>query len=278
MPIIEVNDICAPELDVFARLTGAQLMSRLDPEKAIFIAESPNVIKVALDSGCEVLSILTERRLINGEVGKLIERCQNVPVYVAEREVLKSLTGYELTRGALAAMRRPKGKSPEQLCENARRIAVFEGIMDSTNIGALFRSAAAFDIDAVLLTPTCCDPLSRRSLRVSMGTALQIDFARIPGTEKDWEDGGISYLHSLGFKTAAMALREDSVCVDDPSLLKEERLAIILGTEGTGLINSTIEKSDYVVRIPMSHGVDSLNVAAAGAVVFFALSRSRVKK
>lgn len=273
MPIIEINDFNAPEIDVFARLTGAQLMSRLDPEKAVFIAESPNVIKVALDSGCEVLSILTEERLINGEVGQLIERCPDVPVYIAQRDVLKSLTGYELTRGALAAIRRPQEKSAEEICKNARRIAVFEGIMDSTNIGALFRSAAAFDIDAVLLSPACCDPLSRRSLRVSMGTVLQIDFARVPLSVKEWEEGAINYLHSLGFKTAAMALREDSVSVDEPTLLKEERLAVILGTEGTGLLKNTIEKSDYVVRIPMSHGVDSLNVAAAGAVAFFTLSR-----
>ena len=274
MPKIQkITDFGAPELDVFVRLTGAQLRNKLEPEKGIFIAESPTVIEVALNAGCVPVSLLTDERLINGAVSGIIERLgEDVPVYTAEREVLTALTGFELTRGALCAMRRPAPKSVEDLCRGARRVAVLEAVTDSTNIGALFRSAAAMHIDAVLVTPTCCDPLCRRAVRVSMGTVFQIPWARIGDTPSDWPRD-IARLHDLGFKTAAMALTDESVSIDDPALMAEERLAIILGTEGDGLSKSTIAESDYTVKIPMAHGVDSLNVAAAGAVAFWQLTR-----
>lgn len=274
--IIEVSDLSIPELDVFVRLTGAQLRNKLESEKGIFIAESPTVIEVALNSGCIPVSALTDERLLKNEaVIKIIERCESLTpdmqVYSASREVLKNLTGFELTRGALCAMRRPVLKSAEEVTRGAKRIAVLEEIADSTNVGAIFRSAAALDIDAVLITPTTCDPLSRRALRVSMGTVMQVPWTKIGDTPADWAENGIKKLHALGFKTAAMALSDNSVSIDDEALMKEERLAIILGSEGNGLLKKTIADSDYTVKIPMSHGVDSLNVAAASAVAFWQL-------
>jgi len=268
MPAIEITDLAQPELDVFARLTEAQLRSRRDPEQGIFIAESPNVIGYALDAGCEPISFLMERRHIEGQARPLIDRCPGVPVYTADREILARLTGFELTRGILCAMRRPGQSDVEAVCANARRIAVLEGIVDTTNIGAIFRSAAALHMDAVLLSPTCCDPLNRRAVRVSMGTVFQIPWARMEGP---WPLAGIRQLRSMGFKTAAMALSDRAVSVDDPQLMAEDKLAIVLGTEGTGLLPETIDACDYTVCIPMSHGVDSLNVAAAGAVAFWQL-------
>lgn len=271
--IIKITDFEAPELDVYVRLTGAQLRSKSEPSNGIFIAESPTVIEVALGAGIEPISLLTDERLLHGKTEKILERVGDIPVYTAERELLTRLTGFELTRGALCAMKRPKEKSAEELLCGARRVAVFEAITDATNIGALFRSAAAFDIDAVLITPTCCDPLCRRSVRVSMGTVFQVPFGRIGRTPSDWPDKGISLLHEYGFKCASMALSEDSVKIDEPALQKEKKLAIILGTEGDGLSKATVAASDYTVKIPMSHGVDSLNVAAAGAVAFWQLTR-----
>ena len=271
--VIEITDFFAPELDVFVRLTGAQLRSKLEPERGIFIAESPTVIEVALNSGYEPISILTEKRLINGAVGKIIERCPGIPVYCAERELLAKITGFELTRGALCAMKRPNLPTVDEVLQDAKRVAVLEGVTDATNIGALFRSAAALNMDAVLITPTCCDPLCRRALRVSMGTVCQVPYTRIGESMSDWPHPGIDLLKSLGFKTAAMALTDDSVSIDEPALANEERLAIILGTEGDGLSKTTIADCDYTVKIPMSHGVDSLNVAAAGAVAFWQLGK-----
>ena len=269
--IIEITDIAAPELDVFARLTEAQLRNRLEPEKGIFIAESPKVIVRALDAGCAPLSLLMERRHLEGQGRDIMERCGDIPVYTADREVLEALTGYQLTRGILCAMRRPRLNDVETLCANARRIAVLEGIVDSTNVGAIFRSAAALHMDAVLLTPTCCDPLCRRAVRVSMGTVFQIPWTRIGETPEQWPQPGLTRLQKLGFKTAAMALSDTSVSIDDPQLMAEDKLAIVLGTEGDGLSRHTIADCDYTVRIPMSHGVDSLNVAAASAVAFWQL-------
>ncbi len=272
--IQQITDFNAPELDVFVRLTGAQLRNKLEPEKGVFIAESPTVIEVALNAGCVPVSLLTDKRLINGAVAGIIDRLgDDVPVYTAERDMLTALTGFELTRGALCAMKRPTPKSVEELCKGARRVAVLEAVTDSTNIGALFRSAAAMHIDAVLITPTCCDPLCRRAVRVSMGTVFQIPWAKIGDTPADWPTKGLERLNALGFKTAAMALTDDSVSIDDKNLMAEERLAIILGTEGDGLSKGTIANCDYTVKIPMAHGVDSLNVAAAGAVAFWQLTR-----
>ena len=271
--IIKITDFSAPELDMFVRLTGAQLRNRLEPEKGIFIAESPTVIQVALDAGCEPVALLTDERLINGAVSGIIEGLGDVPVYTASRELLAELTGFELTRGALCAMRRPRLPSVEEICAAARRVAVLEEIADSTNIGALFRSAAALNIDAVLITPTCCDPLCRRAVRVSMGTVFLVPWTRIGETKDDWPEDGLARLKKMGFKTAAMALSDRSVSIDDKALMAEERLAIVLGTEGDGLSKKTIAECDYTVKIPMSHGVDSLNVAAAGAVAFWQLTR-----
>ncbi|MBQ7387632.1 MAG: RNA methyltransferase [Clostridia bacterium] len=270
--IIKITDFEAPELDVFVRLTGAQLRSKLEPERAVFIAESPMVIDVALKMGYEPISLLTDDRLITGATLDIIGRVGDAPIYTAERDMLTRITGFELTRGALCAFRRPQLPSVEELCRNARRIAVLEAVTDSTNIGALFRSAAALGMDAVLITPTCCDPLCRRAVRVSMGTVLQVPWTHIGDTPDDWPRD-IERLKSLGFKTAAMALSDDSVSIDDERLQKEERLAIVLGTEGDGLKKSTIASCDYTVKIPMSHGVDSLNVAAAGAVAFWQLGK-----
>ena len=265
--IIEIKDLALPELDIFARLTEAQLRNRKEEEKGIFIAESPKVIRRALKAGYEPLAFLMEKRHIEGDAKELLADCCDMPVYTAERELLCSLTGYELTRGVLCAMRRPVLPSVDELCCDARRIVILENIADSTNIGAVFRSAAALNIDAVLLTVSCCDPLNRRAVRVSMGTVFQIPWTRIEG----WPQQGIEKFHRLGFKTAAMALSDDSVSIDDESLAAEEKLAIILGAEGDGLAENTIAECDYTVRIPMSHGVDSLNVAAASAVAFWQL-------
>ena len=269
--IIELTDLSAPELDVFARLTEAQLRDRLEPEKGVFIAESPKVIDRALDAGYEPVSLLMERRHIEGQASGIIARCGDIPVYTADRTVLEALTGYQLTRGILCAMRRPKLPAVEELCAGARRIAVLEGIVDTTNVGAIFRSAAALGVDAVLLTPTCCDPLCRRAARVSMGTVFQVPWGRIGDTPGDWPHPGLERLHTLGFRTAAMALSDDSVSIDDPKLMAEEKLAVVLGTEGDGLSDRTTAACDYTVRIPMAHGVDSLNVAAASAVAFWQL-------
>jgi tRNA G18 (ribose-2'-O)-methylase SpoU len=271
--IIEIHDFAAPELDVFARLTEAQLRCRMEAEKGIFIAESPKVIGRALDAGYEPVSLLMERRHIEGQGREIIARCGGVPVYTAERKVLAALTGYELTRGVLCAMRRRTLPSVETLCEKAHRVAVLEGIVDSTNIGAIFRSAAAMHMDAVLVTPTCSDPLYRRAVRVSMGTVFQIPWTRIGEEPSQWPQPGLECLRALGFRTAAMALRDNAVSIDDPRLMAEDRLAIVLGTEGDGLAAGTIAGCDYTVRIPMAHGVDSLNVAAASAVAFWQLRR-----
>lgn len=271
MRIVEIKDITAPELDIFARLTEAQLRNRMEPEKGIFIAESAKVIARALDAGCEPMALLMERKHIEGQAADIIARCQNVPVYTADPEVLENLTGYQLTRGILCAMRRPALTTVEQICANARRVAVLEGIVDSTNVGAIFRSAAALHMDAVLLTPTCCDPLNRRAARVSMGTVFQVPWTRIGNNSSDWPHPGIERLREMGFKTAAMALSDHSISIEDPVLEKEHKLAIVLGTEGDGLAECTIADCDYTVRIPMSHGVDSLNVASASAVAFWQL-------
>lgn len=272
--IIEVTDFLLPELDVFTRLTEAQLRSRLEPEKGIFIAESPKVIDRALDAGYEPVSLLMERKHIHGQARDMIARCGNVPVYTADSDLLSELTGYKLTRGVLCAMRRPPLPVVEKLCSDASRVAVLENIVDSTNIGAIFRSAAALGIDAVLATPSCGDPLNRRAVRVSMGTVFQVPWTYIGSEPKDWPEIGIARLRKLGFRTAAMALDDKAVSIDDPKLMAEEKLAIVLGTEGDGLTPRTIADCDYTVQIPMFHGVDSLNVAAASAVAFWQL-RSR---
>lgn len=263
MPIIEISSLTHPGVDVFGTLTEAQLRNRLEPDKGIFIVESPKVIKVALDAGYEPLALLCERKHINGDAAGIIARCGDIPVYTGSRELLAELTGYVLTRGVLCAMRRPVARSMEEVCRGARRIVVIDGVVDTTNIGAIFRSAAALGIDAVLLTRNSCDPLNRRAVRVSMGSVFLVPWT--------WLDGSISSLGTLGFRTAAMALTDNSVSIDDPVLATEPRLAIVMGTEGDGLPHETIAEADYVVRIPMSHEVDSLNVAAAAAVAFWQL-------
>ena len=265
--IIEINDFSDPALDVYARLTEAQRLNRLHPEDGVFIAESPVVIGYALDAGHEPVSLLMERRHIDGKAATLLERCGNIPVYTASREVLTRLTGYPLTRGVLCAMRRPAPRRVEDVCAGARRVAVLENIVDTTNIGAIFRSAAALGMDAVLLSPACCDPLNRRAVRVSMGTVFQVPWARL----ENWPEDGLRLLNDLGFRTVAMALTDQSVSIDDPVLKRTERLAIVLGTEGDGLGASTLAQCDFTARIPMAHGVDSLNVAAASAVAFWEL-------
>lgn len=271
--IIEITDFHAPELDPYARLTQNQLRNRLEPEKGIFIAESPKVIDRALDAGYKPVSLLMERKQITGPAAGILSRCGDAPVYTADREMLAELTGFELTRGVLCAFHRPAPRPVEELCKNARRVAVLEGIVDSTNVGAIFRSAAALNMDAVLINPSCCDPLCRRAVRVSMGTVFQVPWGQLGETPADWPEKGMDILHSLGFKTAAMALSDRSVSIDDEQLAKEPKLAIVLGTEGDGLAAGTIASCDYTVRIPMSHGVDSLNVAAASAVAFWQLGR-----
>ena len=263
---IEIKDFDAPELDVYARLTENQLLCRREPENAMFIAESPMVIERALDAGCKPVSFLMERKHIDGKGAALLARCPDVPVYAAELDVLTQLTGFHLTRGMLCAMRRPQPRDPAALLQTAARVAVLENVMNPTNLGAIFRSAAALGMDAVLLTSAGSDPLYRRAVRVSMGTVFQVPWAYLP---EDWPE----LLHALGFRTAAMALRDDSLSIDDPRLLAEEKLAIVLGTEGDGLADGTIAHCDYTVRIPMAHGVDSLNVAAASAVAFYQLGK-----
>lgn len=265
--IIHITDLSAPELDVFARLTHAQLRNRLEPEKGIFIAESPKVIHLALDAGCRPISLLMERKHIEGDAAAILARCLDLPVYTAERDVLSALTGFQLTRGVLCAMYRPTPLSAAEICTGAKRLALLEGVVDSTNIGAITRSAAALGIDGILLTKTCCDPLCRRAVRVSMGTVFQIPWAYLDGESEQWQ----RYLNSRGFKTAAMALNEKAVSIEDTTLCAEEKLAIVLGTEGDGLASKTIENCDYNVIIPMYHNVDSLNVAAASAVAFWQL-------
>ncbi len=271
--IIEITDFHAPELDPYARLTQNQLRNRLEPEKGIFIAESPKVIDRALDAGYKPVSLLMERKQITGPAAGILSRCGDAPVYTADREMLAELTGFELTRGVLCAFRRPAPRPVEELCRDARRVAVLEGIVDSTNVGAIFRSAAALNMDAVLINPSCCDPLCRRAVRVSMGTVFQVPWGQLGKTPADWPEKGMDILHSLGFKTAAMALSDRSVSIDDEQLAKEPKLAIVLGTEGDGLAAGTIASCDYTVKIPMSHGVDSLNVAAASAVAFWQLGK-----
>lgn len=263
MNLIEITSLEQSGVEVFGTLTEAQLRNRLEPDKGIFIAESPKVIDVALRAGYEPLSLLCERRHITGDAADIIARCGDIPIYTGERELLAQLTGYVLTRGVLCAMRRPVMRTVEQVCRDARRVVVIDGVVDTTNIGAIFRSAAALGIDAVLLTPTSCDPLNRRAVRVSMGSVFLVPWT--------WLEDPISSLNHLGFKTAAMALSENSISIDAPVLLAEPRLAIVMGTEGEGLPQATIDSADYVVRIPMSHGVDSLNVAAASAVAFWQL-------
>ena len=271
--IVEITDFHAPELDPYARLTQNQLRCRLEPEKGIFIAESPKVISRALDAGYEPVSLLMERRQITGPAAEILTRCGDAPVYTADRELLAGLTGFELTRGVLCAFRRPAPRSAEELCKEARRVAVLEGIVDSTNVGAIFRSAAALNMDAVLINPSCCDPLCRRAVRVSMGTVFQVPWAQLGETPADWPGQGLARLRAMGFKTAAMALSDRSVPIDEEALAAEPKLAIVLGTEGDGLAHATIAACDYTVKIPMSHGVDSLNVAAASAVAFWQLGR-----
>ena len=279
--IIELVDFNTEELDVYARLNEAQLLHYYEPELGIFIAESPKVIMRALDAGYEPISMVMEKRHVEGEAAEIIRRCQEIPVFVAELSVLTKLTGFQLTRKELPSVK--------EVCANARRVAVLENVVNPTNIGAIFRSAAALNMDAVLLTPACADPLYRRASRVSMGTVFQIPWtyfgvkqaaavsksADANGTEElsDWPQAGMTLLKELGFKTAAMALSDDSVSIDDEALLAEEKLAIILGTEGDGLAHQTIADCDYTVKIPMSHEVDSLNVAAASAVAFYQLGK-----
>ncbi len=269
--IIEITDFSAPELDVYARLTEAQLLNRFEPAKGMFIAESPKVIHRALDAGCQPVSLLMERKDIDGSAEDVIARCGDIPVFTADRDVLCQLTGYHLTRGVLCAMLRPKLPEPEEILKNARRVAILENVMNPTNVGAIFRSAAALGMDAVLLTPGCSDPLYRRSARVSMGTVFQIPWTFLGSEISHWPHPGMERLNAMGFKTAAMALSDDSVSIDDPCLAAEDKLAIILGSEGDGLTDSTIAQCDYTVKIPMYHGVDSLNVAAASAVAFWEL-------
>ena len=270
---IKIEDFSDPRLDIFVRLTGAQLRSKIESERGVFIAESPTVIEVALDSGCEPIALLTDEKLINGAVAKIIERCSDVPIYTATKDVLENLTGFALTRGALCAMKRPPMPSLDELLKDARTVAVLENIADSTNIGAIFRSAAALGVDAVLVTPDCCDPLCRRAVRVSMGTIFRVPWCEIGEDHNDWRENGPALLRKHGFKTAAMALTEDSVNIDDPALMAEDKVAVILGTEGTGLSKTTIKNSDYTVMIPMANEVDSLNVAAAGVIAFWQLVR-----
>lgn len=267
MPVISINSLDDPALQVYSRLTEAQLRNRLEPDKGIFIAESPKVIRVALEAGCQPLSLLTEAGHLETLAADIVARLGDVPVYTGPRELLASLTGYELTRGVLCAMRRPVLPTVEEVCRDARRIVVVDDVVNSTNTGAIFRAAAALGIDGALLTPTCCDPLNRRSVRVSMGTVFQLPWTYLPATQAEAFD----LLHALDFKIAAMALSPHAIPIDDEALRHEDRLAIVMGTEGDGLPDSTIARCDYVVKIPMSRGVDSLNVAAAAAVAFWEL-------
>ena len=274
---VEITDFHAPELDIYARLTETQLRSSHGIENSLFIAESPHVIERALDAGCVPESLLMLPKMLDGrEKGQeILARCGDVPVYVAEEDCLKQITGFPLTRGVLCAMRRPPLPKAEELLEDSTRIVVLEDVMNPTNLGAIFRSAAAMGMDAILLTPASTDPLYRRCIRVSMGTVFQIPWAWISEELTDWPDWGMELLRRHGFKTAAMALRDESVSIDCPALTAEKKLAVVLGTEGDGLADRTIADCDYTVRIPMAHGVDSLNVAAAGAVAFWQLGKNR---
>lgn len=272
--IIEITDFQAPELDVYARLTENQLLNRHEPEKGLFIAESPKVVQRALDAGCRPVSFLMERKHIYGEAREIVARCPDVPIYTADFDVLAKLTGFPLTRGVLCAMRRPPLQELTKVCANARRIAVLENVMNPTNVGAIFRSAAALGMDAVLLAPNCSNPLYRRAIRVSMGTVFQIPWAYLAEDSSQWPQSGFHLLKDLGFKTAAMALTDNSISITSPALAAEEKLAILLGSEGDGLTDHTIALCDYTVRIPMFHDVDSLNVAAAAAVAFWELCRT----
>lgn len=265
MNIIEITSLQHPGVEIFSTLTEAQLRNRLDPQRGIFIAESPKVIRVALQAGYEPVALLCERRHIEGDAKDIVLQCPDIPIYTGSRKLLAQLTGYTLTRGVLCAMHRRPEPAIADVCQDARRIVVIQGVVDTTNIGAIFRSAAALGIDAVLLTRDSCDPLNRRAVRVSMGSVFLVPWT--------WLDAPASSLHNLGFRTAAMALTDDSVALDDPSLKAEPRLAIIMGTEGDGLPHATITESDYVIRIPMAHTVDSLNVAAAAAVAFWELCK-----
>ena len=268
--IIEITDFSDKELDVYARVTENQLLNNFEPDKGMFIAESPKVVERALDAGYEPVSVLVEKKHINGEAKGIIERVGDVPIFTAEFEVLTKLTGFKLTRGVLCAMRRKKLPTVEEVCSGVRRIAILEKVMNPTNLGAIIRSAAALHVDAILLTPECTNPLYRRAIRVSMGCVFQIPWTYIDA-EEGWENNYLDKIKSLGFKTVAMALRKDTVDIADAGLKSEDKLAVILGTEGEGLLDSTIDNCDYTVKIPMSHGVDSLNVAAASAVAFYAL-------
>ncbi|MDE7478179.1 MAG: RNA methyltransferase [Lachnospiraceae bacterium] len=267
--IIEITDFGAPQLDVYARLSEGQLLNRHEPDKGMFIAESPKVIERALDAGCVPVSILLEEKHIEGQGKEIIRRCGDIPVYTAAFDVLTQLTGFKLTRGMLCAMYRPELKTVSQVCTGARRIAVLENVMNPTNVGAIFRSAAALNMDGILLTPASSNPLYRRAIRVSMGTVFQIPWTFLE------EESGLEILHDMGFTTVAMALKDDSVSIDAPQLIQEEKLAIVLGTEGDGLAPDTIARCDYTVRIPMAHGVDSLNVAAASAIAFWQLGNRK---
>jgi tRNA G18 (ribose-2'-O)-methylase SpoU len=265
--IIFLDSVDRPELDVYARLTEAQIRNRLEPEKGVFIAESPKVIRLALDAGFVPVSFLMEEKHIAGDASAILARCPDVPVYTGSRELLQSLTGYTLTRGVLAAMRRPRPAAPETVLQSSRRVAVLDGITDAGNLGAIVRSAAALNVDALLFTPTCCDPLNRRAVRVSMGTIFQLPWAML----ERWPEGGLSLLHGAGFTVAATALCADSIPLGDPRLRSIDRLALVFGTEGDGLSMHTIRACDLTIKIPMAHGVDSLNVAAASAVLFWEL-------
>ena len=269
--VIEITDFSAPELDVYARLTEAQLLNRFEPAKGMFIAESPKVIHRALDAGCIPVSLLMERKDIGGSAAEIIARCPEIPVFTADEQLLANLTGYHLTRGVLCAMRRPALPAVEEVCRNARRLVVLENVQNPTNVGAIFRSAAALGMDGILLTPGCSNPLYRRSARVSMGTVFQIPWTFIGSDITDWPSPGMEQLKQMGFKTLSMALKDDSFSIDDPQLRREEKLAILLGAEGDGLAEETIAACDFTVKIPMYHGVDSLNVAAASAVAFWEL-------
>ena len=266
--IYEINDFLAPELDIYARLTENQLLNREHPEQGLFIAESPKVIERALNAGCKPVSILVEKKHLDTQARDILDRCDDLPVYTAAFDVLTQLTGFQLTRGMLCAMRRPMPPSVGEICKNAKRVAILEDVMNPTNVGAIFRSAAALGMDAVLLTPACSDPLYRRAIRVSMGTVFQVPWT--------WLDS-VSNLKELGFQTAAMALRDNTLSIRDPKLRQCEKLAIVLGTEGDGLADTTIAECDFTVKIPMTHGVDSLNVAAASAVAFWELGQQNVQ-
>lgn len=273
--IIEINDLHTPGVEVFSMLSEAQLRNALDPGNALFIAESPKVIASALDAGCEPVALLLENKIINSQGKEIIARCQNVPIYTADEKLLTQITGFHLTRGAMCAMRRPAMKTLDEVCSGASRIVVIDSVFNVTNEGAIFRSAAALGMDAVLLTPTCCNPLNRRTVRVSMGTVFQIPWAFVGVGENPWPKKALAQLQQKGFKTVAMALTDNALTLDDPLLSTIDKVAIVMGTEGEGLSPETIAACDFTARIPMSYGVDSLNVVAASAVAFWQLRKKR---